>query len=157
MSEHVLNVRERGSEDKRFWSPERDITVVYPKLLRYVFVTLEQALSDGEGCNALVKQIKEKFNVSEDDLMQLAKAYAKLISCVEQRKNIKETLDCVDFLNTPGQAIVALLALQKLTSFFVDKYKCTLLKGVEDANIDLIEELEEILKYFKPYDGTSKT
>jgi len=142
----VLNVRDKETEDKRWWSPDRDITVIYPRVMRWVFHVFADASNpSSEHFNPLVQQLLDDYNITNDDIAKVAKIYAKFISCVELRHDTTKAINNLPFLGEPVQAIVALIFMQRITGLFAEKYGATLHKGEDDPNKDNLNELLALL------------
>lgn len=142
----MLSVRERGSSDQRWWSPERDITVVYPAIMRRVFHLLSRGLLvNDEKFHSAALDVSIRLKVDNNEIMSMARGYAKLISCVEARVNPMVALEELKFSHTPCQALVGLLFVQEMTAFFASKYSSTLHKGESDPNLEILSELMAVL------------
>lgn len=146
----VLNVRDKETNDKRWWSPDRDITVLYPRVMRWVFhVFSDSSDPSSKHFNPLVPRLLDDFSVADDDVVKVAKTYAKFISCVELRQDTMKAINNLPFMGEPAQAIVALIFLQRMTELFAEKYGATLHKGEDDPNKDNLSELLELLHGFE--------
>ena len=133
----TIQVRDRNG-DRRWWGPDRDITVVYPKVIRQVF----QYLSNPD---ASVVELQDKLGITDAQIADLCKLYAKLISCVELRINITDLLNSVDFKTHPAQPLVGAVFAGLASVAFGSMYGATLHKGEEDPNGENLRELKNYL------------
>jgi len=145
----MLNVRDKNSSDSRWWSPDRDITTLYPRVMRWVFHKLNKALSPGDpDFNPAAYSIKGQYSVTDDKLINAGKAYAKFISCIELREDTTEFLDHLGFRHDPAQTVIAIIFLERMTELFAEKYGATLHKGEDDPNKENLQALVATLKQF---------
>lgn len=145
-----LQVRERNSDDKRWWAPERDVTVLFPNALRASFYVLSGA-SDKVMHQQLFKDskhIRRKLELTDDELAIAAKLYAKLVSCVERRMDVSAVLNDMLLWSPRTRAVVGLVFLHLMTDSFCKHYKSTLHKGEDDPNRDLLAEVRDILHVY---------
>lgn len=143
----VLNVRERGSDDRRWWSPDRDLTVVFPRTLRRVFHELSTCLSvDDQSFHQAAFEVAQKLNVTSDEIALMAQSYGKLVQCIQTRRNATQAVAQLNSQHFYVQALIGLLFLQHLSFEFADKYMSTLHKGEPDDNADALEELLDSLR-----------
>ncbi len=139
----MLQVRPQEG-DRRWWSADRDLTVIYPESIRQAFYLLERgALTPGE------LEVWGKLNLSNDELMSLAKAYSKLISSTEARTNTADLISDPNFQNHPAQALLGMIVLRLWTKMFASKYGVTIHRGEEDPNLELLQQTIKALDVFQ--------
>ena len=128
----VLNVREKGG-DERWWSPDRDLTVIYPRVMREVFYSLSNSATPVE------LEIFRLLKLTEDDIGVAARLYSRLISCVEARENIVQHVQNMPFRSNRVMALLGMVFLRRVTELFAEKYSSTLHRGEPDPNHDNLQ------------------
>jgi hypothetical protein len=140
----VLNVREKDGVDKRWWSPERDITVVFPALLRQTFMRLSNEWPEA------LKAVSEQLQIQSDDISQSAQIYGKLVDCVLRRgEDLRQALDSSDFFQHRVQALLGMIFFELITRQFCETYGSTLTKAEWDPNHAALSELRALLQNFE--------
>jgi hypothetical protein len=138
----MLQVRERNTEDGRWWSPDRDITVVFPRAIRATFYDL------GEAIEGSVLETQIRLGVTREEIRQSAAAYGKLVTCVLAREDLREHIKRMDFRSHRAQAVVGLVFLDQMTQLFASKYGETLHKAEHDPNHEDMKECLEVMESF---------
>lgn len=143
-----VQVRDKTSGDKRWWAPERDITVLFPNALRATFYVMSGS-SDKDMHQQLYRDseaVGQALDVSNEELAAAAKIYAKLVSCVELRTDVSPVLNELVTWSPRTRAVLGMVLLHLMTDSFCKHYKSTLHKGEEDPNVDLLRELRALLQ-----------
>jgi hypothetical protein len=142
----LLQIRDQRSGDGRWWSPNRDITVVYPGLLRQVFQLLSQPEEDWpESWRA----IKQRMGITEEELGNAARMFAKIIVCVIKRgEDLQSAIETSGFCAHRVYALVGAVALEQFTTLFCSKYGETLHRGEHDPNQKDLKECLAMLEAF---------
>ena len=142
----MIQVRKRDSADGKWWSPQRDITTLFHKLLRETFYDLGESPDDWPPA---VLAVRNNLSISDDDIRNAAKTYAKIVSCVMKRgENLTQAIDRSGFCHHKVNALIGMMMLDKLTRFFVECYGTTLHQGEADPNHRDLSECLELLKLF---------
>lgn len=137
----VLNVREKG-EDGRWWSPNRDITHVFPAAMQAVFYALDGDLTPAE------LEVIDRLGISDEEIKLAVRLYSKLISCVELRQNIVAQVESMGLRSHKVTALLGMIFLRLLTELFASKYGATLHKGEADPNQEILRAFRETLEQF---------
>lgn len=133
--------------DGRWWSPDRDITVLLPNLLRQVFYSLSDPPPE-------FVEVERTLGITPEELGMAAKIYGKLVRCVLARgEDLENAIERSGFRVHKVQALVGMMVMDKLVRYFVGCYGQTLHCGEHDPNqrdlkecLALLEQFEEAIK-----------
>lgn len=149
----MLRIRKRDSEDKRFWNPERDLSVVYPSALQETFHELAAVFDpDSPATGLAASVVARELNVRESDIGDLARTYAQLIAAVRARRlpaEHDELLRALALRNDVSHAVVGIVFLKVLTEKFVCTYGENLIVGEPDPNDKTLSELIQVLDSYR--------
>lgn len=138
-------VRQIGSNEP-WWSPSRDISTVFPKIIRSVFYKLSDAMDDAsENKISKLIELAEQLNVSPADIADIAQAYSLIVRGVSEKRDVTELIQQPEFVNNPAQAVIALLFMREMTQAFADLYGMTLTSKDVDPNFKTIDLLTNTL------------
>ena len=144
----ALQVRGRDGVDRRWWSPERDLTVMFPKIVREVFYDLSQPFDEWP---APWKDTVLTLGITSDESGNCARTYAKIVSCVLARgEDLRNALQLAGFHTHRVNALIGMLIMEKLTTRFVETYGATLHQNEFDPNH---VELTECLSLLEAFDS----
>lgn len=147
----MLQARAKGSEDKRWWSPSRDITVVYPGAMSQTANDLGNQIDT----DPRLLELMRKLGLSREEVKEHLRVYARIIKAVHARHNLTKIMDGVDLRSHKASAVVGTVFLDIVTRFFISKYGQTIHKNFEDPNKEFLEECIEIFELAaeppKPY------
>lgn len=141
----VLQIRKQMANSS-WWSPIRDVTKLFPELLREVFTDLSAPQDEWP---EYWLEIKEKMGVTDAEIALAAKVYGKMIHCVLLRgESLNRALERSGFSGHRVHSLVGAVLLDKLTHSFCELYGSTLHKGEHDPNKADLTRLEELLDDF---------
>ncbi len=147
----MIRVRDRTSQDGRWYSPQRDITSLFHRLLRETFYEL----GSDEWPEALA-EVAINLRISAKEIMDAAALYAKIVRCVLARgEDLSTAIEKSGFTHHRVNALVGMVMLDKLTRFFVDCYGSTLQRGQHDPNHQDLQECLKLLEAFEKNEVTT--
>lgn len=145
-SKSSIQLRDANSADKRWWSPDRDITVLFPKIIREVFYELSK-----DDQHAEVVSVRKQLQIPDSEIRLAAKVYARIVRCVLSRgEDLRNALQKSKFTTLRVNALLGMLVLERMTKLFVDMYGATLHKGEWDPNH---EDLSNCLAALEEFDS----
>ena len=138
-----MQLRRKDSPDGKWWSPERDITMLLPKLLRQTFYELADPPPE-------FTEVEEQLGITPDELGMAARIYGKLMRCVLARgEDLQNAVERSGFRVHKVQALVGMMVLDKLVRYFVGCYGQTLHRGEPDPNQRDLKECLTLLEQFE--------
>lgn len=138
----LLQFRKVDDSDKRWYSPNRDLTVVFPRILRETFIVLETFFDDLSAPRPDVVEIVDKLGISSEEVGKLAQCYGRLIKAIRERKDLSEELFNFRVMNARPKALIGYVFLDLLTREFAIKYYQTLHPKEPDPNDPELKSLQ---------------
>ena len=139
----MLQCRPKSGSDQRWYSPDRDLTVLFPRLIRQTFVTLSGDL------DSAVTEVWSKLGVSNEEMTLMVKTFAGIVKCVLMRgEDLEQALEKSGFCAHRAQAIIGMVFLRLITEQFVSCYGQTLHKGEFDPNHRDLKDCLKLLDRF---------
>lgn len=124
----VIQGRVRDSGDDRWWSPQRDIAVLFVKMLRKSFYSLDPP------DDPTVVDVMTKLGVTREMMLSLASAYGALILAVNQRKDALSWWSESGIRTHPANVALAAVFLDFMTEEYLQSYGETQYSEEEDPN-----------------------
>lgn len=107
---------DNGGSSNSWWSPQRDIVVVFVKMLRRSFAGIDPP------DDPVVANLMTRLGVTREMLASLASAYAALILAVNQRKDALSWWTNSSIRTHPANAVLAAVFMDFMTEEYLQSY-----------------------------------
>lgn len=136
-----LQFRKADDTDKRWYSPQRDVTVLFPRVLRETFIILESFFDDLKTPRPDAIEIIDTLGISSEEIGDLARRYGQLIQAIRERKDLSAELTNFRLMNARPKAIIGYIFLDLMTREFASRYYQIVHPGEPDSNDSTLKEL----------------
>lgn len=138
-----LQARARGATDKQWYAPHRDITVLFPKLIRQTF----HELSNNQ--DPAVEEVWSALGITDAEMKKMVETFASIVNCVIKRgEDLREAMERSGFCSHRAQAVLGMIFMRLTLEEFLGVYGQILHVGEPDENLGNLKECAAKLAFF---------